>query len=109
MTRLALAILTALAVAASCAILTPGARAQDARQQWIHENAPHCCNHEDCWPANARFAGRGYAVETISPFPLRARNTVPAREVIPWPFAETYACWTRMRVRCLFMRIPEAS
>ena len=110
MTRLALAILAALAVAASCAILTPGARADDsgvaARRAWIHAHQSGCCPHDNCFRAEPELAREGWEVPGLA-------GSVRPRDVKPWPFRDSYACHYRFdetrTIKCLFMRFPEGS
>ena len=94
--RLALAILFALSVAASCALLAPGARSDDrqARLDWIHKHAAHCCDHRDCGPAHLTTTFTGWKAEG-------ADNVVPFAQVIRWPFSGPWACIYGRRLRCV--------
>ena len=96
--KIAFAILFAMGMAASCALLSPGARADDtqARLDWIHKNAAHCCDHKDCGPRAVTMTFTGYKAEG-------ADNVVPFAQVIRWPFSGPWACVVNRYARCVLM------
>lgn len=104
MTRIALAILFALVAAAGCALIVPGARA-DERQDFIHRFHRDCCPHDRCFPVKAAPSIHFWDVEGF-------RSVVPLGKERYWHFKETYGCaypHDAGTVRCLFMPAPEAS
>jgi hypothetical protein len=73
------------------------ARADDtqARLDWIHKNAAHCCDHKDCGPARLTMTFTGWKAEG-------ADNVVPFASVIRWPFSGPWACIIDRHMRCAF-------
>lgn len=96
--KIAIAILFAMGMAASCALLSPGVRADDtqARLDWIHKNAAHCCDHKDCGPRAVTMTFTGWKAEG-------ADNVVPFAQVIRWPFSGPWACVVNRYARCVLM------
>jgi hypothetical protein len=64
--------------------------------EWIHRTHQACCNHLDCVPVNARRVPAGWIIEWHG-------EMIPYNgPVAPSP-AETTACGTPERIRCLFL------
>lgn len=73
------------------------ARAQNdhqARLDWIHKNAAHCCDHKDCGPRAVTMTFTGWKAEG-------ADNVVPFAQVIRWPFSGPWACVVNRYARCV--------
>lgn len=103
MTRIVLAILSAIGAAAALALAFP-ARA-DEQQDFIHRFHKDCCPHNRCFPVTARPSIHFWNVEGY-------RSVVPLGRERYWHFKETYGCayaHDSGTIRCLFRPPPEAS
>lgn len=65
-----------------------------ARLDWIHKNAAHCCDHKDCGPRAVTMTFTGYKAEG-------GDNVVPFAQVIRWPFSGPWACVVNRYTRCV--------
>ena len=90
-----IAILAAIAAALVAAHFIAKARAEGVHD-WIHRTHPSCCTGRDCEPVAARRNGAGWIVT------WHGHETPYLGEVRQSP-AETWACGTPERIRCLFI------
>lgn len=91
----ALLVLAAIALVLTVAHFIAKARAETVHE-WIHRTHPACCTGQDCFPVNARKVPAGWIVEwhgEMMPY---------SGPIAPSP-ADTWACGTRERIRCLFI------
>jgi len=75
-------------------ILAQAADDTQARLDWIHKNAPHCCNHKDCGPHALTITPKGWQADG-------ADNVVPFEQTIQWPFSGPWACVINRHARCV--------